>query len=455
VKARILFFMATGSPVGGVATWLDRASHELSLRGYDPVVGLVRGLKNNDPDRYRDYHPELQTVVVDGRGMDRNGRILACLLTIRRVKPQVVLPLGVLDANDAAMRAKARGHNLRVVGRAQGNLAPMLADLHDYRDGLDHVVCVGELTRRFLIRHAEYEPDRVDHIPNGADPAISSRVDRIPGSPLRLGYIGRLSKNDKRVLDIPLFCHALSDRGIPFNMTIVGTGPCENELGEKLQPLGDRVKMTGSMKTDAVYSKVLPYLDALLLFSSSETFGIVLVEAMMNGVVPVTSRYLGFQCERLVVDEKHGLSFPVGDVTAAAEAVNRLNNDQSLLSSLSKSGRMHASDQYTWGRCFSRWDEVLQQTLQREPVQAPGNLLHAPSQNSGLLNRWNCPPVVSDSIRRFRRMTVGVPVPPGGEEWPLFRRNHPDERLKQIQEWCKDIESSIESSTRKPGSINP
>ncbi len=441
MNTKILFFMPTGSPVGGVATWLDRACAALSYRGYDPVVGLVRGLKFNNPALFREYHPGLPAIEVDGRGLDSQGRILACLRTIRRVKPAVVFPLGVLDANDAAMRAKSRGADLRVVGRAQGNLSPMLADLEDYRDGLDHVVCVGALTQRYLVQHAGFDTARVDHIPNGANAPTTPGIPRQAESPLRLGYVGRLMKNDKRVLDIPPFCRMLAARGIPFHLTITGGGPCEQELRELLKEFASQITMTGPKKPEEVYSEILPNLDVLMLFSSSETFGIVLAEAMMNGVVPVTSRYVGFQSEQLVVEGVRGLSFPVGDVEKAVDAVCRLHDNSALLAQLAKASARYAAENCTWERCFDQWDKTLQRIIVRGMVQAPGALLKGRQRASGKLDQLAVPPAVSDALRRLRRRLLGVPVPPGGEEWPLFRRDHPAGRLEQIQKRCADLEA--------------
>lgn len=433
--------MATGSPVGGVATWLDRAAAEFSRRGYRPLVALVRGMRHNQPEWFRTYHPGLESIEVDGRGMDREGRILAASRTLRKIKPDLVLPLGVLDANEAALRAKAQGMELRLIGRAQGNLPPMLADLMDLREGLDHVVCVGALTRALLVRHGGFDADRVDHIPNGAALPTHPPVRCTNGAPLRLGYIGRMTTSDKRVHDIPAFCRALSALGVDFRMTLAGTGPAEADLRRELAPMADHVTFLGPKTGEELYAEVFPNLDALLLFSSSETFGIVLAEAMMHGVVPVTSRYTGFHSERLVVDGDNGWSFPVGDADAAARAVARLAADRGLLARYSARSIEKARTSYTWSRCFDQWDACLQRVLARSPVSAPAHLVRpAVRAASGRLDKVGLPTTWIDGLRRLRRAVAGIPVPPGGEEWPLFRTHHARERLEEIASWCTTLE---------------
>ena len=321
---RILFLSTTGSPIGGVQTWLDNSCVYLAQHRFDPIVGLVRGQKSNDPGQFRQFHPNLNDIEIDGQGLDREGRIRALGRCIRRVNPKIVIPLGVLDGNEACIRAKRSGADLRLIGRAQGNLPPMLADLEDYRDHFDQVVCPGALTRQYLIERAGFSENRVRHIPNGADVATTPRIIREPGEPLRLGYVGRMTRNDKRVLDLIPLCAELKRRGSRVQLIVVGDGPSRSELESGLEPFRDFVAVDDSKRHDELYSEVFPNLDCLLLLSSSETFGIVLAEAMMNGVVPVTSEYIGFQSERLVVDGVHGLSFPVGDVVSAVDAIESL-----------------------------------------------------------------------------------------------------------------------------------
>lgn len=440
-RPRVLFFMATGSPVGGVATWLDRACSELGERGFDPTVALVRGMRTHDAVTYKKYHPSLPSTEVDGRGLNREGRIRACERMIQRQRPSLVLPLGVLDAADAAFRMRLNRRPIRVVGRAQGNLPPMLADLEDRREGFDHVVCVGEMTRRYLIKHASFPENRVCHIANGATDPTHRRVEAGDNRPLRLGFVGRLTSGDKRVLDIPPFCQSLDDLGVPFELSIVGAGPSGDQLRERLVCFGDRVRFTGPLSSQDVYSAILPNLDVLLLFSASETFGIVLAEAMMNGVVPVTSRYIGSQTQQLVVEERHGLAFDVADSVGAARCVQRLHRDRGLLRQLSRAGQSHAAANLSWKNCFDRWSDALHQVLERPAVGGCPNVSLAITAGKSRLDRLRVPQSLRDGLRRLRRTAFGPGIAPGGEEWPLFSRHHNPERLAQIKDQCLQLES--------------
>jgi glycosyltransferase involved in cell wall biosynthesis len=428
---RVLFFMHSSSPIGGVETWLDHATVHFGAHGFEPVVALVRGLKYNSPERYRQFHPDLPTIEVDGRGFDREGRVRALMRCMRSVRPSVVLPLGIVDANEAVIRSKLAGVDVRLLARAQGNLEPMLADLRNYRDWIDQVVCPGRLTRQVLVQWAGFEPGRVRNISNGADVPVAPRTARVSGAPLRLGYVGRLSQPDKRALDLVPLCRELERLGIDFSLDVVGDGPCAGDLRAGLQDWAAKVRFHGAMPREAIYRGIYPGLDALMMTSSSEAFGIVLVEAMMHGVVPVSSRYHGFRNERLVVEGETGLAFDVGDMAAAAQAVRTLQERPALLEALS-AGATRTGLQYTWNNCMSKWQGTLER-LVTQPVLCGRELPRTPERApAGRLERIGLPPGLVDGVRRLRRKLLGPAVPLGGEEWPLYYRMHSPALLAEV-----------------------
>ena len=441
---KALFFSTTSSPVGGVETWLDRCCQHLQNNGIEPVVGLAKGQKANNPQDFKRYYPHWNTLEVDGRGLNSEGRIRAIQRCIRKVQPSVVLPMNLVEANEAVVRRKAAGDNLRLVVHAQGNLPAMLADLAHYRFGIDHAACPGKLTKRFLLGQG-FEESRVSHIPNGASPKARSRASRLPGSPIRIGYVGRFTRGDKRATDlIPLY-DALSELGIHFQLTIVGKGPAEKELKSALAEKPN-VQMPGPMSNSQLYEELYPNLDVLVLCSSSEAFGIVLVEAMMNGVVPVSSRYLGFYSEHLVTEEQTGLSFEVGDMAAAAAQIARLQSDHSLWQRLSEKSQQFALENYLWPRSLQRWQDLLCRVVDSpaQKVQQPQKSASGKRSGGGRLDRLGVPPSIVDGLRRARRFCFGPAVEPGGEEWPLFRRCYESSFLEQITDDLRQLDRQSE-----------
>ncbi|AIE74667.1 MULTISPECIES: glycosyltransferase family 4 protein [unclassified Synechocystis] len=437
---RLLFLLPTSSVAGGVQTWLDEINDYLTTQNFKVTVGLLRGQKFNQPERYHDAHPQLSTLEVDGRGCNRDGRVRALMRCIKKVKPDIVIPLGIADAYEAVIRCKQKGMETRLVIHAQGNLEPMLADLAMYGQWIDQVICPGCLTAKVLIQWGGIVNDRVHHIPNGANTPRLIVQPSQQGNPVRIGYIGRLTSLDKRALDLIALHEELEKLNVNYQLDIVGDGPCFAQLSESLGNLAPKVKLHGALSRDTVYQEIFPNLDVLVLLSSSEAFGIVIVEALMHGVIPVTSRYAGFYAEGLVKEHETGLSFPVGDMAQAARQILRVAEDSGLRQRLSENARIHGQ-QYTWENSLTSWKTALEAVMERPPLVSLS--LHPLPQiptTSGRLDRLGVPAGVIDGVRRLRRSLIGSLVPAGGEEWPLFYRHHSESLLKEISAALKELD---------------
>jgi glycosyltransferase involved in cell wall biosynthesis len=438
VTSRVLIFTGTASQIGGVETWIDRLCGHLRSTDLLPIVGLAKGMVHHNPQRFKQFHPELDTIEIDGRGLTSEGRIRALTRCVRHVNPTIAIPMSLVEANQAITRCKEIGQDVRLVTHAQGNLPAMLADLRFFEPVIDHVVCPGRLTQHVLCSWGGFNAERVTHVPNGAAP---SQHERVPNTKrvIRIGYVGRFSQVDKRVLDIIPFVEKLRARHTAFSMKIAGQGSEERTLREALGGVSE-VAFCGSLTQDQLYRDFYPHIDVLVLFSASEAFGIVLAEAMMNGVVPVTSQYVGFSSERLVVHEQNGLSFPVGDTEAAVEQVDRLARDATLLDQLSEGGKRLAQSKYSWQKCLTEWERVLRDVAYRPVRRSGGKTLSLWPDPPGRLDRLGVPSVITDGIRRVRRRLIGPAVPPGGTEWPLHNVTYSTTELEEVATACEAAE---------------
>ena len=395
---------------------------------------------HHDPQKFRAFHPELETIEIDGRGLTSEGRIRALTRCLRKVKPVIALPMSLVEANQAVSRCKVSGQDVRLMIHAQGNLPPMLADLRYFHPVIDHVVCPGRLTQAVLQSWAGFSAGRLSHIPNGAACAQHKHRDNRSG-PLRLGFVGRFSQLDKRVLDMIGLVRQLKEKNVPFSLRIVGQGGEESTLRSALEEYPE-VTFCGAMSQDMLYRDFYPLIDVLVLFSASEAFGIVLAEAMMNGVVPVTSQFIGFFAEKLVIEEGTGLSFPVGDVEQAANQIRRLYVNPELRMRLSEQGRQHAESNYRWDSSLKRWEECFRRVVDLTPLRADGTTESQWPDSPGRLDRLGVPAAVTDVFRRIRRKLIGPAVPGGGTEWPLHNIHYSSADLAEVSAACQCAEQA-------------
>jgi glycosyltransferase involved in cell wall biosynthesis len=409
VTRRLLFVTQTAHVRGGLETWLDELIPTLPARGWEPVVALARGRKHHDPDGYRAAHPAFETIEVDGRYGTREARVAALRATIRRVRPDLVVPINIADTLEAVAREKLAGSNLRLLVMLRA-IRPHgeLEDIRRWRDFIDLAVGGNRLLRALIAEWAHFPEERLRYIPPGSRRKTSAVRSPKPTDRLRIGYVGRLDAHDKRVLDLIDLARELEALGVAYDLTIAGDGPAREALE---RGLAGRARFLGEVPVDELYANVFPNLDVLVLFSTAEAGPQVVWQAMHYGVVPVVSRYRGATAENVLREGETALLFPVGDMRAAAAQIARL--DDALLASLAAAAETAVDPSYLLDDSLLRWAETFDEAASLPP--AIGTSL--PSlKPSGLYERVHLAPAIAYAMRRFSGRLAKSNGP--GDEWP-------------------------------------
>ena len=212
-----------------------------------------------------------------------------------------------------------RYSDLDVIWRYEPHLRPMGRAI--LRDAAG-VVCLSEgarqRVREMCVPPKEREAfDRKTWvIPNGIDPAwLTGEPRKALAEPVRVGFAG-LMNGRKRPLDALNAVHLADESGLGrrFVLRACGRGALEKRLAEKLRE-GDccvgRVQGMEAMK--AFYAGC----DVLLVPSKAETFGMVYLEAMSQGVPVLYTRGQGFDGQ--FPEGEVGYSVKAGDVCDQAD----------------------------------------------------------------------------------------------------------------------------------------
>ncbi len=176
--------------------------------------------------------------------------------------------------------------------------------------------------------------------------------------PIRILYLGRLERGQKRVHLFPQILRCLQESGIPFAWTIVGEGAERQRLAERLISSNPQqtVKVEGPIPNSAV-GKLLGEHDVLLLCSDCEGLPISLLEAMAHGVVPVVTR-LDSGIDDLV-DVTSGCQVDADDTDGYARAIVNLHNDRATLARLSRNAHHAVLERYSSGTMAEKWVTTL------------------------------------------------------------------------------------------------
>lgn len=397
---RLLICTPTYYLQGGVERIIEALAQHLPSRGFEVVFALAKGARFHDPDAFRAAFPVMRGVDVDGRSGTRHGRQRALRRVMLETDPDVVLIARMFDAYPVASALKLQGHRLRLAVTVQAYEEAYFWDLDRYQDFVDVCVTSGEQIRAEARRRTTVP---AVSIPGGV--ATPQRLRQAHDGPLRIGYVGRVQQVQKRVLDLIPFVAELERRAIPFTLDVAGDGPELPELRARLP----HARMHGWVSTAELYERVYPELDVFVHFAEFEGMTIAPREAMAHGAVPVMSQNVGSEDFQ---HEVSSLTFPVGDVQAAADAVERLHRDRVLLERLSLAAQSSQSGIRSEQGAIDAWAAAFHESLARAPRL--GRTLPVLPRDSGLLTRIGAPDWLAEIVRRARGRKHGEP----GSEWP-------------------------------------
>jgi glycosyltransferase involved in cell wall biosynthesis len=211
------------------------------------------------------------------------------------------------------------------------------------------------------LRHYGVDPGRIYHVPHCVDVerfARQARGARQNGELARMCdqfglkdgqvvflFVGKMIP-EKAPGSFIEALHRVSAKKENVHGIMVGTGPLDARLREKQSRTGAPVHFAGfrnQSRLPAFYALA----DALVLPSQSETWGLVVNEAMACGTPAIVSEAAG--CSPDMVDEgETGYTFPAGDVSALANQIrriaDRMENGHSFQPAVKRKAREHSPE---------------------------------------------------------------------------------------------------------------
>lgn len=191
------------------------------------------------------------------------------------------------------------------------------------------------------------------------------RKELAPSGEIILVCVGRLAP-EKGFKFLSEVAEQLQANGLTFKLLIVGGNrnpAVEDDVRAYFQKLGDRVVFTGFLE-GAALARAYASGDIFLHCSITETFGLVVLEAMASGL-PVVARDCGGPSE-IVVDQKSGYLIPPDDLNAFVASVESIARDTGLRRELSEAARVIALDT-TWRKINNRVACQLAEALKMPP----------------------------------------------------------------------------------------
>ncbi|MEO7145086.1 MAG: glycosyltransferase, partial [Bryobacteraceae bacterium] len=198
-------------------------------------------------------------------------------------------------------------------------------------------------------------------MPHGVDAALFSPERRDRRDHLFiLGYVGRLTP-EKNLRALAGIERALLDCGLrDFRLVLVGEGSEQTWLKTNLR----RAEFRGTLRGPAL-ARAFADMDVFLFPSGTDTFGLVVLEAMASGVPVIVAPGGGPQNQ---VRSGH-TGFVASTPTDFAQRILELRNDPFLHSRMRQAARQHACSA-TWDKVFLSVYESYDKALNRDIEKA-------------------------------------------------------------------------------------
>ena len=329
-------FVAPGA-MGGVISIIANLLAYREPDAFTYHVVLTREARSTDARFTGRLAADTQRVVPVSLGIENIHAV------IRRVRRALPPGGGVLVTNDLVELAtvSALDVNRTVMMLIHGD-DPYYYDLAArHEDVIDVFICYGQVMFDTLRRRLPERHGSIVHLPYGIP--LPARVRTPACGPLRLFYAGRLDQAQKGVFDLPAIDAVLRVAGTPVSWTIAGDGPDGAALRARWMGAA-HVRWLGVVGNAEVLEEAARQ-DVFVLPTHAEGVPVAMIEAMGAGLVPVVSNIASGVRE--VVDPGiHGLTPPVGDVAAFAEAIQALHADRDRLERMSAAARAHVVARY-------------------------------------------------------------------------------------------------------------
>jgi glycosyltransferase involved in cell wall biosynthesis len=252
------------------------------------------------------------------------------------------------------------------------------------------VVAISEFTRSQLYRWADYHDwDKIQVVHVGVSPMFLDRGPvPVPLTP-RLVNIGRIVEQKGQAILIQAAAR-LRDRGLDFELAIVGDGSMRREIERLIEQLclQDRVRITGYLSNQGVLEELVAA-RVLVLPSFAEGLPAVFFEALALGR-PVISTYIAAHPE-LIEPGVNGWLVPAGAVEPLVDAMaEALTSDVAVLEKMGRAGATRVAEQHNVYTEVQKLIDLFLPGSSAQVQQSPSPRASAPRRDMMVVSRGSC-----------------------------------------------------------------
>jgi N-acetyl-alpha-D-glucosaminyl L-malate synthase BshA len=301
---------------------------------------------------------------------------LKALLRLKRVKPDIIHSQSITMGAVGFLAKKCLGKPHVVYGRGTEVYLPWLFKKPISRLVLRNADAAIALTQDMKREMQKIWNRDIFVIPNGID---LERFDNLPRDEMRAKL--QATADDRLILFVGRF---RPEKGVKYlikamailrqsdqsaRLLLVGEGPEEESLKRLVRKLNleSYLEFVGQIQNEEV-PRYMAAADILVLPSLSESFGIVVLEAMASGLPVVATRVGGLP--EIIEDGRNGFLVKPKNSEQIAERLLLLLGNDELRARISGNNRDKAKG-YSWEMVTARLEQVYQKCLANLQLPSP------------------------------------------------------------------------------------
>jgi glycosyltransferase involved in cell wall biosynthesis len=196
---------------------------------------------------------------------------------------------------------------------------------------------------------------------SGGDRGRARRAWGVTNNEIVIGHLANNSR-EKGTVDLLAAAECLWQRGMSFRIVLAGPEmPNFQRYWRRYRPRGPVVKL--GVIDDAQKRDFFAGIDVFALPSRSDSFGLVLLEAWVNGVPNIAYRAGGIA--DVIRSGEDGMLVPCGDVPALAAGLECLIRDTALRQRMGQIGKKRVEAEFGWAEKLERVRNVYQKLTER------------------------------------------------------------------------------------------
>jgi len=236
---------------------------------------------------------------------------------------------------------------------------------------IDQVLVVSRQVQKEAHDYLPLPPERVSLLYLGVPAAgKSGQLDyrsllpeKFLKQPFRIGMFGRIEHGKGQHLLVEAMAKLVS-QGFDGGALIIGSVMDERYFEQLKNTVEDAGIEDNIAFADFIESpqQAMSCCDVVVLLTYCETFGLVLVEAMRQGVAVIGTDAGGVP--EIISHEQTGLLIPPGDANALAISLRRLYEDEALKQQLAKNGKFSADEKFDEQVHFNKLNNILTKMIE-------------------------------------------------------------------------------------------